>query len=66
MLRDVSPFDGWGEFPAHPLAFSPETPPAREVLAKGRMPTGTGAAGVAWNFNPWSARFIGSLPLGLR
>src|SRR5690625_2633713 len=45
---DLGPARQWGErFPARPLPFAAETPPAREVLAQSRTMKGGGAAGVA-------------------
>ncbi len=45
---DLGPARQWGErFPARPVPFAPETPPAREVLAQSRTMKGGGAAGVA-------------------
>ena len=48
MHIDLGPARTWGErFPARPVPFAPELPPAREVLAESRTLRGTGAAGVA-------------------
>ncbi len=47
MHIDLGPGRSWGEpFPARPVAFAPELPPAREVLAESRTLRGGGAAGV--------------------
>jgi len=48
MHIDLGPARQWGErFPARPVRFAAETPPAREVLAQSRTMKGGGAAGVA-------------------
>lgn len=48
MHIDLGPGRSWGEpFPARPVAFAPELPPAREVLAESRTLRGGGAAGAA-------------------
>ncbi|WP_245825929.1 YcbK family protein [Oceanibaculum nanhaiense] len=48
MHVDLGPARQWGErFPARPVPFAAETPPAREVLAESRTMKGGGAAGVA-------------------
>ena len=48
MHIDLGPARSWGErFPVRAVPFAPETPPAREVLAKSRTLRGTGAAGLA-------------------
>jgi hypothetical protein len=45
---DLGPARQWGErFPARPVPFAAETPPARETLAQSRTMKGGGAAGVA-------------------
>jgi zinc D-Ala-D-Ala carboxypeptidase len=44
MHIDLGPARSWGErFPVRAVPFAPETPPAREVLAKSRTLRGTGA-----------------------
>ena len=48
MHVDLGPARQWGErFPARPVSFAAETPPAREVLAQSRTMKGGGAAGAA-------------------
>lgn len=48
MHVDLGPARVWGEpFPPRAVAFAPEVPPAREVLAESRTLKGAGAAGVA-------------------
>ena len=48
MHIDLGPARQWGErFPARPVPFAAETPPAREVLADSRTMKGGGAASVA-------------------
>jgi zinc D-Ala-D-Ala carboxypeptidase len=48
MHIDLGPARQWGErFPARPVPFAAEIPPAREVLADSRTMKGGGAAGVA-------------------
>ena len=48
MHIDLGPARSWGDpFPARPVPFAPELPPAREVLAESRTLRGGGAAGAA-------------------
>jgi hypothetical protein len=48
MHIDIGPARSWGDpFPAHPVPFAVELPPAREVLAESRTLRGGGAAGAA-------------------
>ncbi|MDW4551504.1 D-Ala-D-Ala carboxypeptidase family metallohydrolase [Defluviimonas sp. D31] len=48
MHIDLGPARFWGDpFPARPVPFAPEVPPAREVLAESRTLRGGGAAGAA-------------------
>ncbi|MBS0126845.1 YcbK family protein [Thetidibacter halocola] len=48
MHIDLGPARSWGDpFPARPVAFAPDLPPAREVLAESRTLRGGGAAGAA-------------------
>jgi len=48
MHIDLGPARTWGErFPARPVPFARELPPAREVLAESRTLKGAGTAGVA-------------------
>ena len=48
MHIDLGPARSWGDsFPARPVPFAPELPPAREVLSERRTLRGGGAAGAA-------------------
>ncbi|WP_417211757.1 DUF882 domain-containing protein, partial [Antarctobacter sp.] len=48
MHIDLGPARSWGDpFPARPVPFAPELPPAREVLSESRTLRGGGAAGAA-------------------
>lgn len=48
MHIDLGPARSWGDpFPARPVPFAPELPPAREVLAESRTLRGGGAADAA-------------------
>nr|WP_245902591.1 D-Ala-D-Ala carboxypeptidase family metallohydrolase [Pararhodobacter marinus] len=48
MPIDLGPARPWGDaFPARPVPFAPELPPAREVLSESRTLRGGGAAGNA-------------------
>lgn len=48
MHIDLGPARSWGDpFPARPMPFAPEQPPAREVLSESRTLRGGGAAGAA-------------------
>ena len=48
MHIDLGPARSWGDpFPARPVPFAPELPPAREILSESRTLRGGGAAGAA-------------------
>jgi hypothetical protein len=48
MHIDLGPARSWGDhFPARPVPFAPELPPAREILSESRSLRGGGAAGAA-------------------
>lgn len=48
MHIDLGPARSWGDpFPARPVPFAPEQPPAREVLSESRTLRGGGTAGAA-------------------
>jgi hypothetical protein len=48
MHIDLGPARSWGDpFPARPVPFAPEPPPAREILSESRTLRGGGAAGAA-------------------